>query len=268
MSSIPRPYQETGLATTVGRFMTPTIAGIAIACASFITSSQAAATSKEMADALIRSGNDTAVHNIAQADGYSGSSALTCVADTDPRSFAFQCNMLLADEHRGGAPASLQFLIYDNNVDFNAWDANLKTAIANAPTQNRVDNDASITRTITDNSSGTVKKVVTPGACHQALGHPNGRALCAYLADPRIVMIAMVQPAHTDWDNGQAIDEDIDHAKPLALVGSMLLNAAQQSLEPPMLTLDPDQIDKIMRDTAEMSALIDRELARLNGQAN
>jgi hypothetical protein len=227
MSSITHAAAATKVATTTmaaDRFVTSTMVGIAVACAGLISSSQASAqaTPKQIADTLVSNQNGQVVQILEHANGYTIRRPMDCVADPNPNGLAYHCEMLLDDEHRNGAAASLQFMISNKNINFNTSNANLKAAVAGQPGSHKFLLDTTLRR---KDQSGN--KLSIPGTCHQSAGHPNGPAVCAFLLEPRVLMLSIVNPAKADFENGDNAEADIDHAQPLALLGLMMLDTAR-----------------------------------------
>ena len=131
---------------------------------------------------------------------------------------AYICQLQYSDDQHHNREADLKFLIFDKPVDFAAFDSKLKEQVAGEPGFIKGSAPAVFEATLKDGS-----KLSRPGECRQSLGAPNGMARCAFLADPRVVMLTIVKPANAVRSDGDVDSADIDRAKSLGLAGYSVL---------------------------------------------
>lgn len=182
---------------------------------------QASATPQALADKLAASGIDEAM-------GFTVTRPMACNKGGGSDDWAFHCTVGLADAARDGRLAALEVMIFDHDVDLDAKDARIKSAVTALSGRWSIDSVPDVT--LTDNKTGA--KLALQTKCHQSRGQANSDAYCLLQASSQVLVFTEVTPAHTASDSitvGEGSDsfEDTRHAADLATLGAIAVAQAQ-----------------------------------------
>ena len=211
--------------------------GIAMAASVLAASANAsaAATSREIASALVQAKEDAFVrkftHQYEVTYGYGVSADMACGPGVS--GYAFRCEVKFRNSVGSNPSASLQFMIYDRNIDFKSAVASMKLALSRQWKFSLLGQDGTYQKTA-KNSSGVEVDTPIPGDCEQPISQPKGDAICAFEPDPRILMITIVHvgPSAPRASNAPALDmTDLKDCRLLAVVGQTYLDSAREVLD-------------------------------------
>jgi hypothetical protein len=136
---------------------------------------------------------------------------------------AYTCGFQYTDQTHGGGSADLKLLIFDDPVNFEDFRANLKSS---------TDEEAGAVKAFYSGAIQTTRNGVNtllPGDCRQSVGQTNGLARCAFLIDPRVVLLTILRPEKPSHDESDPADADLDRAKSLAITSFSILQASNFS---------------------------------------
>ncbi len=157
-------------------------------------------------------------HNVEIAHNFSPAWGIQCSPGGGDDHFALRCHADFSDAERSSQSATLDFLIYGSEPDFDGEDALLAAAVQRMSGRWHVDDQPNVSL---QNADGTIHPKTS---CHQSLGDSNGPAFCIIQAGPRVLIIAAVRPAQPstdsiDGDPSSTTYEDIRRATTLAIMG-------------------------------------------------
>jgi hypothetical protein len=169
--------------------------------------------SQQLAQAIVNADSVDAERQAAALMQLEVKNALHCDANPATSNSGYQCVTGLIDPRDSARVATILFLISDANFDFEQ---------ASAVFQRKY-----IQRSVPDPQGGPKKIISLPGHCYQVQGDHNGPAACAYLAEPRVLVVAIITPHSANMAVGDTTPTDMTEAKNLALTGITMLRVAR-----------------------------------------
>lgn len=156
--------------------------------------------------------------NVEIANNFSPASGIQCSPPSGDDHFALRCRAIMTDAERSSQWATLDFLIYNSEPDFDGEDRLLAAAVKQIPGRWHVDDEP---RVSLQSAGGTIHP---KASCHQSLGESNSTAFCLIQGGPRVLILAVVGPAQPstqsiDADPDSATYQDTRRATTLAIMG-------------------------------------------------
>lgn len=202
---------------------------LAVACALLITtqSSRAQAIPFVPPDALAA---QLRANGIDSAPGSGKQQALNCIRGSAKNDWAYHCVATLVDAVRGGRPAVVEIMIFNNSYDFASRDAQIKAVVARLNGRWSLDYASEI------GINGEGRAISLKGACHQSRGQTNSPAYCLLPVASNVLIFSQAAPAEasseeiTTSQKGESDSfDDMAHAGTLASLGAVAVVKAQHA---------------------------------------
>ncbi len=153
---------------------------------------------------------------------------LDCIRGSSKDDWAYHCVAALVDSMRGGRPAAVEIMIFNDTYDFVGRDAQIKALVVHLNGRWSLDYAPEV------GINGDGRKISLKGACHQSRGRPNSPAYCLLPVARNVLIFSQAAPAEASSDeittseNGESDSfDDMAHAGTLASFGAVAVVKAQ-----------------------------------------
>jgi hypothetical protein len=162
------------------------------------------------------------------APGSGKRQALNCIRSSGGNDWAYHCVATLVDTVRGGRPAAVEIMIFNDSYDFASRDAQIKALVTRSNGRWSLDYAPEI------GIKGEGRTISLKGACHQSRGRANSPAYCLLPVASNVLIFSQAAPAEASSDeittsqHGESDSfDDMAHAGTLASFGAVAVVKAQ-----------------------------------------